>query len=141
YAAVDRDFPRRRVPLPTYPFAGKRYWPENDAPTEKAAHARRPPTDIELEVTATHPLHLADHRLAGEMVLPGAAHLALAFEAAARAQRRADIVFENVVFPQLLSLAEHDRRVARYRFSGGRDGRFNCRGESRAVEHNGADSA
>src|SRR5262249_1175945 len=58
-----------------------------------------------------------------------------------RAQRRADVVFENVVFPQLLSLAQHDRRVARYRFSEGRDGRFNCRGESRAVEHSGANSA
>lgn len=141
YAAVDRDFPRHRVPLPTYPFAGKRYWPENDPTTEKAAHSRRRPTDIELEVTATHPLHLADHRLAGEMVLPGAAHLALAFEAAARAEGGADIAFENVVFPQLLSLAQHERRVARYRFSEGRDGRFNCRGESRDIEHGSADSA
>jgi acyl transferase domain-containing protein/aryl carrier-like protein len=143
FAAIDRGLPRRRVPLPTYPFARRRYWPDNDQIAAKAVtlRSRLRPTDIELEVTPTQPLHLADHRLVGEMVFPGAAHLALAFEAVARAEGQADITFENVVFPQLLELDQHDRRVARYRFSEGRDGRFNCRGESRGVGHGDADSA
>lgn len=141
YAAIDRSFSRCRVPLPTYPFARERYWPVEGRidvqPTALQSGLR--PREIELEVTPVHPLRLADHRLVGEMVLPGAAHLALAFEAVAP-EGQNDIVFENIVFPQLLSLAEHDRCIARYRFSQERDGCFNCRGESRDVTHNGTES-
>jgi acyl transferase domain-containing protein/acyl carrier protein len=134
YAAIDDEFSRHRVPLPTYPFARKRYWPDGDAKISfKAAKvdSLKKPMEVEMDVTATHPLHLADHRLAGEMVFPGAAHLAMAFEAVARTGGNTDITFVNVAFPQVLSLAPDDRRIVRYRFSPGLDGRINCRGESR----------
>jgi acyl transferase domain-containing protein/aryl carrier-like protein len=143
-AAIEQGFSRRRVPLPTYPFVRKRYWPDGDASIKLTAttlHSLEPPAEVELDITATHPLRLADHRLAGEMVVPGAAHLAIAFEAAARRAGKTELAFANVVFPKMLSLAPDARRVARYRFSSGLNGQLNCRGESREADCNGEASS
>ncbi|WP_329213072.1 SDR family NAD(P)-dependent oxidoreductase [Streptomyces sp. NBC_01485] len=70
----------RRIPLPTYPFARERYWTgTTTAPAvtaapvgTQAAHAIRPQDPV-----------ASDHVVAGVPVLPGAAGLALALEAAA----------------------------------------------------------
>jgi acyl transferase domain-containing protein/acyl carrier protein len=91
--------PVKRVPLPTYPFERKRYWEEGAAASPDVRAAGQTPTShpllgarIEhpagqgLTLTgsvslASHPW-LADHAVAGSVLLPGAAFLDLALVAA-----------------------------------------------------------
>uniref|UniRef100_UPI000A6AD972 SDR family NAD(P)-dependent oxidoreductase n=1 Tax=Streptomyces specialis TaxID=498367 RepID=UPI000A6AD972 len=68
----------RPVPLPTYPFARERYWAEPLAPSA----GRQPGTEIVREVAPDRG-PVADHRVGGRVLLPGAATLALAWDAAA----------------------------------------------------------
>ena len=42
WTAFDRDYPRRRLPLPTYPFKRERFWVEG----KRRAAAEPPPSDI-----------------------------------------------------------------------------------------------
>ena len=95
-------------PLPTYPFQRKRYWldlargrratlgaarPERPPSTRCSARRSRTPSGEGLTLTgrlslATHPW-LADHAVAGTVVLPGTAFVELALRAG-RAGRRRD---------------------------------------------------
>ncbi|GGP81511.1 hypothetical protein GCM10010185_64360 [Saccharothrix coeruleofusca] len=83
----------RRIPLPTYPFRLKRYWLDTSAPVGEAAkphplvHANT--SDLSglrytARFTGREPF-LADHRVRGVPVLPGAAYLEMAVAAAALA--------------------------------------------------------
>ncbi|RKT55634.1 type I polyketide synthase [Saccharothrix australiensis] len=86
----------RRVPLPTYPFARRRFWLDNPVPGTGGGH---PFLDDGVDLagvggrvfggrirTAAHPW-LADHRVLGEPVLPGVLLLDLARHAAASSGR------------------------------------------------------
>ncbi|MEU0843707.1 SDR family NAD(P)-dependent oxidoreductase [Streptomyces sp. NPDC005962] len=107
YATVFPETARRRVPLPTYPFARERHWPtEAAADVSPAAPAPAAPAP---EVPAVrHPMvappapdadgghratatltgdesYLRDHTVHGRRILPGVAHLEMARAAAAHA--------------------------------------------------------
>ncbi|WP_436763210.1 SDR family NAD(P)-dependent oxidoreductase [Streptosporangium sp. V21-05] len=82
----------RPAPLPTYPFRRRRYWLE----TPRAVAGEHPMLDAPVESAASgetlftarlsrrsHPW-LADHEVAGSVILPGAALLELAWHAGAR---------------------------------------------------------
>ena len=87
----------RRVPLPTYPFVGDRYWPaEADGGavrTDGAAHLHpllhRNSSGLHGQRYSCHftgrEFFLADHRVAGACVLPAVAHLEMARAAVADA--------------------------------------------------------
>jgi len=87
----DKDYPRRKVTLPTYPFQRQRYWVEVAKPRKTTTlcslidkmsqlplHGE---TLFETEVNVeTWPL-LRDHLVYDTMVAPGACHLAMALSA------------------------------------------------------------
>jgi acyl transferase domain-containing protein/NADPH:quinone reductase-like Zn-dependent oxidoreductase/acyl carrier protein/NADP-dependent 3-hydroxy acid dehydrogenase YdfG len=91
----------RRVRLPTYPFQGKRFWPEparDEAPIDAVGHPllgpavelagddRDAPGDLVSSRISlqTHPW-LGDHAIKGKSLLPGAAFLEMALCAAGQA--------------------------------------------------------
>ncbi|MFF7651730.1 SDR family NAD(P)-dependent oxidoreductase, partial [Streptomyces sp. NPDC007983] len=105
---------RHRVPLPTYPFEGRRHWLEPTAPApagsgEPGPRLRTVPDPAgsgracaEVTLTTAEPF-LADHTVAGAAVLPAAVHLELA-RAAGEAAVGAKIgVLRDVAFERMLS--------------------------------------
>ncbi|MEE1769452.1 SDR family NAD(P)-dependent oxidoreductase [Streptomyces sp. JV185] len=102
YGAVFVAGAHLRVPLPTYPFAGESHWagspplpprpvtpsrPVADQPPihRSSAMADLPGTLRASTVFKGDEAVLRDHTVRGQRVLPGAAHLEMAREAAARA--------------------------------------------------------
>jgi acyl transferase domain-containing protein len=84
---------RRKVALPTYPFQRQRYWVQS-RPSRRAAASLRPLIDqmtplpalqavlFETEFSVEALPFLADHRVYGEVVSPGACQIVLALHAA-----------------------------------------------------------
>ncbi|MEW2218411.1 SDR family NAD(P)-dependent oxidoreductase [Streptomyces sp. NPDC006990] len=87
--------PPRIVSLPTYPFEPERHWltpaattaatPADTAPRAAAPGSLAPRAAAEVPPLVVPPAEpvVAEHEVAGERVLPGAAHLALAAQALA----------------------------------------------------------
>ncbi|GAA2124628.1 type I polyketide synthase [Actinomadura napierensis] len=92
----------RIVPMPTYPFESRRYWRSSravgGAGVAGAAKAQHPLLDTEVELPGAgllrtgrlsverHPW-LADHEIAGEVLVPGTAQVEMACSAGARIGR------------------------------------------------------
>nr|CCC21123.1 type-I polyketide synthases [Streptomyces himastatinicus ATCC 53653] len=100
YAAVFPETARRRVPLPTYPFARERHWPTTaqsaattpapEVPAVRHPMIPRPAPDADGGHRATATLtgdesYLRDHTVHGRRILPGVAHLEMARETAVHA--------------------------------------------------------
>jgi acyl transferase domain-containing protein/acyl carrier protein len=114
----------RRIALPTYPFARERYWlpaPERAAITQPSKPDRLHPLidanvstlreqRFELRLTGAE-FFLRDHRVAGQMVLPGAAYLELARAAAALAEEAPVRTLQNLVWIQPLTMPEQPLTV------------------------------
>lgn len=96
WGGFDREYARRKVALPTYPFERQRYWFPGAAAGSgaKTGGALRPLVDSlsqsplvkETIVStslgvATHP-YLAEHKVHGQLVVPGAAYLSMLASAA-----------------------------------------------------------
>jgi len=98
WVGFDRDYKRRRVVLPTYPFERQRYWFPQTA--VRATRAQREEvlhpllerrikspfvqdTIFETNLSLTSLPWLGDHRVLGAAVLPATAHLEAAWSAAA----------------------------------------------------------
>jgi myxalamid-type polyketide synthase MxaB len=122
WSAFDRDYTRRRMVLPTYPFQRQRYWLEQDV---------RRPADVRIDSAAVHPLlgsrlrlplsretrfetrfsptkpaYLKDHQLFDTVVVPGASHVAMVLCAAKEALSTDKYVLEDLFFPQALVLTD-----------------------------------
>ena len=119
WLGFDRDYPRRRIPLPTYPFQRQRYWldrgtrPANARP--EAGHPflgvrlRLPlsrETRFETRFTLTTPAYVRDHKLLDVVVVPGASHLAMVLSATFEAFGNDAFALEDILFPQPLLLTE-----------------------------------
>ncbi|AGC45624.1 polyketide synthase [Myxococcus stipitatus DSM 14675] len=128
-----RLFPEggRPVELPSYPWRGERYWLDVPSVSSGASRGVR-------EAGVGHPLlggslssslqprvhfwersvgteafpYLADHRVQGDVVFPGAGYVEMALAAGAEVLGEGGLVLEEVHFRELLSLAAGaDRRV------------------------------
>nr|QLG04868.1 PulG [Streptomyces sp.] len=149
WPALHRGPAPLRLPLPTYPFAKERYWVE---PGPRAAST---PTAV------LHPLlhrntsgfaaqrytstftgeedFLADHRVRGRKVLPGAAYLELALAAVADATgpaRPAGLALTDVVWSRPFPLGDQPRDL---RITLWRDGARTTRFEVSAPDISGGD--
>ena len=100
----------RKVRLPTYPFQRQRYWVTDLA----TAPARTLGSSDRLKTLhlgrATEP-YLGDHRLYGEVVVPGARFVALALIAARTQVGVGPLVLEGCAFSRVLTLGNEDRRI------------------------------
>ncbi|WP_437627949.1 SDR family NAD(P)-dependent oxidoreductase [Sorangium sp. So ce1151] len=118
----------RRVPLPTYPFARERYWLADLDPAGPAREpAREHPLLARLDGAASlgqgltfrgglgadAPL-LTDHRVGSRAILPGVAHLEMAFAAARHIWGEQRVALAKVywVRPAALEGARLDLRLA-----------------------------
>ncbi len=127
-AALDGDYPRQRLPLPTYPFQRQRYWVDNGARTRKPSTARTADTrhallnrrlrspllkDIVYETAFSieNLPFLVDHQAYGKVVVPGACHVSMALSAADELFGCATHIVEDVTFLQALVLPVDEERT------------------------------
>ena len=105
WAGFDGDYQRRKTGLPTYPFQRRRYWiegggeatPRDRSATSRSGRVLHPLLGsrlvaavreqvFESQLAAHRPAMLADHKIQGVVVLPGAAYLEMALAASAIVQ-------------------------------------------------------
>jgi acyl transferase domain-containing protein len=127
----DRDYARRRITLPTYPFQRQRYWIEpsiakaQGAVPHVQASVGTPPSLLGSRLslpmlretiyenhfnTQTLPL-LHDHRVFGHVVASGACHIAMLISAAQAHFGTTACVLKHLYFPQPLVLDEGQTRT------------------------------
>ena len=107
WAGFDRDYTRRKVLLPTYPFQRQRYWsqadmrhspPESSRPSPLSFSENAAPhpligqkfnsplasTQFQSQLSVHSPSYLMHHRVFGQAILPAAAYLEMALSAGAQ---------------------------------------------------------
>lgn len=122
WAAFDRDYSRRRIELPTYPFERRRYWLNGSASQTPqglaAAPLAGPPLHpllgsrlvaavpermFQTQLSAQRPALLGDHKLQGATVMPGAAYIEMALAASAAAHGEPwDLCSVSIIEPLIL---------------------------------------
>ncbi|MCB0190966.1 MAG: SDR family NAD(P)-dependent oxidoreductase [Anaerolineae bacterium] len=127
WAGFDDGHDRRKIILPTYPFQRECYWvdvPQTNH-NQRAANQRLGPlidkmiesplhdaTLFETEISLETLPFLADHRVDGAIVSPGACHLAMILSAAEVALGDSKLLVKDVTFPEALVVPEHGVRTA-----------------------------
>jgi len=120
WIGFDRDYPRQRRELPTYPFQRKRYWAksaeQNLEVSVSAVRGGRPLHPLlgrrvaaavsdhvfESQLAANRPPILADHKIQGVVIMPGAAYVEMALAASVAAYGKAWDVCEIALVEPLL---------------------------------------
>ncbi len=122
WEGFDKEYPRQKVTLPTYPFQRQRYWVDVAKPRQTAA--LRPLIDkmtkspllkellFETEFSLDALPFLADHRVYGAVVSPGACQLALTLNAAALALRQEqELQVTDIIWPQPLVISAEKKQT------------------------------
>ena len=123
----------RRAILPAYPFERERHWLEPEAVSPRGPEpitapalfpGRRlssPLSDIQYEISLGAPAWplLADHRIYGAIVVPGAWHLAMILAGAREVFGTGSILLRGILFPRALTLDETEVRSAQVVFRPG----------------------
>ncbi len=120
WSGFDRDYVRRRISLPTYPFERQRYWFDPDKGARRGINAAGQPVhpllgwrlrsalkeiQFESELIAEAVPYLNDHRVCGQTVFPATGYLEMARAAAANAWTSGINALENLCLEEPLILA------------------------------------
>ncbi|OAD20556.1 beta-ketoacyl synthase, partial [Candidatus Thiomargarita nelsonii] len=138
WSSFDRDYSRRKVILPTYPFQRQRYW--MDINIDRATnHQSRvfsgnqstghpllgqklhfpllKETLFESWFSADSMPFLNEHRIFGKLVVSGATHISLLLGASELTFGSAGCVLEDILFPQALAIEDDGERVVQLAIS------------------------
>jgi acyl transferase domain-containing protein len=122
----DRDYPRQRVPLPTYPFQRTRYWTPRPQPQTAGAAAagttlhpllhRRIPLSLREQVfesvlSSNAPQFLSEHVIGGAVVLPATAYLEMLLAAGSQVFGPGRHIIDSIRFDDALMLTETGQTV------------------------------
>ncbi|MCG6894451.1 MAG: SDR family NAD(P)-dependent oxidoreductase, partial [Desulfobacteraceae bacterium] len=125
WAKLHGDSARRRIPLPTYPFAAERYWiPEPDADSTLGVNGRHPLID-EVDLSSsldrgivfgktlkpTDPI-VRDHRVRHQPLMPGDAYLEMVHAAQSMVEPGRRYKFVRLVWRKPLAVDRAEKRVA-----------------------------
>jgi len=134
----DKDYSRRRVHLPTYPFQRKRYWIESAFSVGKSQVASRKSQDksavhpfiggrlnlpfsqeirFESQIAYDSPPHLKDHKIFGTVVMPAASHISLVLSGVREAFHTDACVIEELLFSRAITLSEDEVRTLQLIFT------------------------
>ena len=133
WEGFDKQYQRRKVVLPTYPFQRKRYWLDDNTCAKRDQYQinyltplidrltelpRHHSVMCETTVNVARLPFLADHLVFDQIVSPGACQLAMVIDAVHLAYPQQALQLVNVVLPQPLVLANIDaKRTAHIVFS------------------------
>jgi acyl transferase domain-containing protein len=131
WAGFDRDYVRRRLPLPTYPFQRQRHWVDPAAVGVQqpvlapgvhplVGQRLRLPLSQEIRFESRYnrsvPPYVEDHRIFGVLVVAGASHVAMLLLAVEEAFSTRTFVLDELFFLQPLVLSEEGQRTAQLVF-------------------------
>ncbi|MBF8276355.1 MAG: beta-ketoacyl synthase [Candidatus Brocadiaceae bacterium] len=131
WLAFDKEYARRHVALPTYPFQRQRHWFKTSglhAPSIKDKTREIQPAacnpllgrrlasalkniQYESQIRPDSPVFLNDHRLFGKVIVPAAAFLEIALAAGADLFKSDHLVLEDVIIQQALVLEENESKT------------------------------
>jgi acyl transferase domain-containing protein/NADPH:quinone reductase-like Zn-dependent oxidoreductase/acyl carrier protein len=140
WEAYDRDYSRRRVWLPTYPFQRKSFWiEERKSPTPpsivKAIHAddgtfpvhpllgmhiSSPPLNVEIfdsKISLAEFPYLEDHIVQGVVILPLAAYLEMVSAAAVHLQNSLPLTLQDIDIREPLILNRDEEKAVQIIFT------------------------
>ena len=130
WEGFDRDYPRQRVPLPSYPFQRQRVWALPVGSRQAPAAGTRlhpllerrlllPLRDLvfETRLRSDAPAYLADHAIQGTVVLPAAAYLELVLAGAREALGSGACTVADVSFQETLLLPDGEDQSIQLIFS------------------------
>ncbi|MDJ0569456.1 MAG: type I polyketide synthase [Pleurocapsa sp. MO_192.B19] len=133
WLGFDRDYSRRRLPLPTYPFQRQRYWfkttensseqtqflsRSNDTPNQllhpllgQRLHSALKEIQFESQIGRDTPAFLQDHNIYQTAIVPATAYLEMALAAGKTVFKTDNLVLEEVVIQQALALPEDQSKT------------------------------
>ena len=125
WQGFDRDYPRQRVSLPTYPFQRERYFVDREIPRTRQSEiipALHPlaerridsPSlrDIVFETSLSAASHgfVRDHRVFGRIIFPATGYLEMVCAAARLGLRSGNWAVENMAIGEALALDDAETR-------------------------------
>ena len=129
WSAVHADAPRRRIPLPTYPFQRQRHWiGDRTAPSDRSRSTAEPASHplvgtlvegsakearYEARYGTEHINYFSDHRISGTVVLPTTAELEAATVLGRMHFGTHQVSFENAMHHRAMSFSNSEERIVR----------------------------
>ncbi|MFE1744072.1 SDR family NAD(P)-dependent oxidoreductase [Coleofasciculus sp. H7-2] len=132
WSGFDRNYVRRKVALPTYPWQKKRFWlePDNKEAKDSTATSLSSPGNqyhhllgqrlrlpfseeirFESRFSLNSPFYVNDHKIYGAVVVAAASHISMVFSAVKEAFGVESCEIEDLYIPNALILPEEGSRL------------------------------